>query len=254
MKKRYRGKKHSYFVVTPYHPGPGGVLWPEIPTEGPCASRDSPPCKLNINHWRERSTGPCFPLIVMRCRSHKRAFTLYPPGHVPYGRVAVVAVAPDGSPARGGDRAEPFEATLFDASRDAAEGKAWHREYIGSAKRWWGTQLRRIVLAAKLLALAPQVPPRRREHTADILGLDNLLLAEQAQQLCAASGYQQRGAAVWRVLEAIARRSVLLPERLVECGTRAGLWGPAYRWLPQSATLRRHPFRATGTEYLPRPP
>lgn len=253
MKQRYRSKKHRDFVVTPYHPGPGDILWPEIPSEGPCASRNSLPCELNFDHRRKRSTGPCFPLTVMHCRPHKRGFTLYPPGHVPYGRVAVVAVAPDGSLIRGGKRTEPFEATLFDASRDAAEGKAWHREYIGSTKRWWGTQLRRIVLAAKLLALAPRVPSRRREHVADILALDNLLLAEQAQQFCAASGYQQRGAAVLRILEAIPQ-SALLPERLVECGTRAGLWGRACRWLPQSATLRRQPFRATGTEHLPRPP
>jgi len=246
-------KRPRSFVVTPYRCGLGGVFEPEIPSEGVCAGQDTHPCKLAIDHRRERSTGPGFALTVMRCRPHKRAFTLYPPGHVPYGRVAVVAVAPDGSPIRDGDRTERFEGTLFAASLDAAETRAWHREHIGSTGRWWGTQLRRLKLAARLLALAPGVASRCRERVADILGLGGLLLSEQAQQFRGARGYQQRGSAVRRVLDALPL-SRFLPERLVECGTLAGCWGPAYRWLPQSATLHRQPFRATGTEHPPRPP
>jgi len=246
-------KRTKSFVVTPYRPGPGGVLQPDIPTAGPCAGQSSDPCKLNTDHRRERCTGPCFPLTVMRCRRHKRAFTLYPPGHVPYGRVAIVVVAPDGSPIRGEGKAEGHAATLFAAAQDAAQGKAWFREHVGSTARWWGTQLRRITLAAHLLALAPSVPVRQREHVADVLSLDGLLLSEQAQCFRAARGYQQRGAAVCSVLDAVPQ-STFLPERLIACGTLADLWGRAYRWLPQSTTLCRHPFRAAGTEPLPRPP
>lgn len=46
-------------------------------TSGP--ARYSSICK------RDRTTGPCFPLVVPRCRTHNCAFTLYPPSHVPYG-------------------------------------------------------------------------------------------------------------------------------------------------------------------------
>lgn len=246
-------KRPRSFVVTPYRPGPDGVLTPEIPSEGVCASLGPPRCKLNIDHRRERSTGPCFPLTVMRCRPHKRAFTLYPPGHVPYGRVAVVAVALDASPIFGRDGIDRFQETLFTASLDAAAGKAWHREHVGSTDRWWGTQLRRLKQAARLLALAPTVAWRHRGRVADLLALDGLLVSEQAQRFGTAKGYQQRGAAVRRLLEALPP-SHFLPERLVACGTLAGCWGPAYRWLPESAILDRHPYRAAGTDPPSRPP
>jgi len=240
------------FLVTPYRPGPDGVLRPEIPSEGVCAGEGLPRCKLNVDHRRQRSTGPCFPLTVMRCRPHRRAFTLYPPGHVPYGRVAVVAVAPDGSPIRGREGIERFEGTLFTAALDAAAGRAWHREHVGSTDRWWGTQLRRLKRAARLLALAPAAAWKHRGRVADLLALDGLLFSEQAERFGSARGYRERGAAVRRILEALPPSHVL-PERLVECGTLAGCWGASYRWLPQSATLRR-PLGAPGTRHRDRPP
>jgi len=247
MTVQRRAKEHK-FVVTPYRAGADGTLEPELPTEGVCAGQDRRPCKLNINHRRKRSTGPCFPLTVMRCRPHRRAFTLYPPGHVPYGRIGVAAVAPDGSPIHGQDGAERYGGTLFEASVDAAEQKAWHREHLGSSTdRWWGTQLRRLMLAAQLLAVAPGVASRRREKVAEILCIDLLLLCEQAQKMRAAQGYQQRGAAIRKVLDALPQ-SRFLPERLLECGYLAGCWGAPHRWLPQSASLRRRPFRAAGTQ------
>ena len=245
--------KHP-FVVTEYRPGPDGTLEPELPTEGVCAGWDGRSCKLNINHRRERSTGPCFPLTVMRCRPHQRGFTLYPPGYVPYGRIGVAAVAPDGSLILGPDGAERYRGTVFEASFEAAEQKAWHREHRGgSSKRWWGTQLRRLALAARLLAVAPGVASRRREEVAEILCIDLLLLSEQAQKMREAQGYQQRGAAIREVLDALPT-SRFLPERLLECGYLAGCWGAPHRWLPQSACLHRRPFRATGTQRPYRPP
>jgi len=249
-----RRAKENKFVVTPYRAGPDGTLEPELPTEGVCAGQDHRPCKLNIDHRRKRSTGPCFPLTVMRCRPHRRGFTLYPPGHVPYGRIGVAAVAPDGSPIHGQNGAERYRGTLFEASLDASEQKAWHREHRGgSTDRWWGTQLRRLALAAQLLAVAPGVASRRREQVAEILCVDLLLLREQAQKMRAAQGYQQRGTAIRQVLVALPP-SRFLPERLLECGYLAGCWGVPNRWLPQSASLHRRPFRATGTKRPYRPP
>lgn len=239
--------------MTPYRAGRDGELEPEIPSEGVCAGQDARACKLSVDHRRERCTGPCFPLTVMRCRSHGRGFTLYPPGHVPYGRVGLLAVAPDGSRARDDDRMERFEGTFFAASLDAAKGRAWHREHTGGSERWWGTQLRRITRAAQLLGLSPGIPSRRCELVAGVLGLDNLLLLVSVKQFRAARGYRERGAAIRRVLEALPQ-SHLLPERLTECGTIAGRWGEGLRWLSGSATLVRQPFRAFGTRCSPRPP
>jgi hypothetical protein len=167
--------------------------------------------------------------------------------------MALVAVAPDGSPIRSRDRTERFQATLFAASQDAAEGKAWYREHSGSSETWWGTQLRRLTLAAQLLGLAPEVGSRRRERVADILGVDLLLLCDQARQYCNARGYRDRGSVVTRILDALPQ-SDFLAERLVECGTLANRWGAAYRWLPHSAVLHRQPFRASGTRRPDRPP
>ena len=43
---------------------------------------------LVVHHLRERKTGPQIPVTVVQCRTHRRAFTIYPLGHVPYGRLA----------------------------------------------------------------------------------------------------------------------------------------------------------------------
>jgi hypothetical protein len=53
-------------------------------------------CELVVHHWRERKAGPQIPVMVMQCKTHRRAFTLYPLGHIPYGRVAVAPVGLDG--------------------------------------------------------------------------------------------------------------------------------------------------------------
>jgi len=246
-------KAHRAFVVAPYRARPDGTLEPDIPTEGICAAQDRRPCKLNVDHRRERSTGPCFALTVMRCRSHKRGFTLYPPGHVPYGRIAVAPVASDASPIRDEDGAERYRGTLFEACLDAARRKPWHREHDGSTSRWWGTQLRRLTLAAQLLAVAPGVSSRRREQAAEILCVDLLLLHEQARKMRKAQGYHHRGTAIRQVLDAMPYTS-FLPERLLECGHLGGLWGAPHRWLPDSAALHRRAFRVAGTKRPHRSP
>jgi len=39
-----------------------------------------------LHSYRERKTGPCFSLIVLRCKTHQCFFTLYPLGYLPYMR------------------------------------------------------------------------------------------------------------------------------------------------------------------------
>jgi hypothetical protein len=43
-------------------------------------------CRIRGHHWRERKTGPSVALRVLKCLTHGQAFTVYPPGFVPYGR------------------------------------------------------------------------------------------------------------------------------------------------------------------------
>ncbi len=86
------GSTSRSFVVTPYRPDAKGVLEPDLPT---CCIHRVPggeACDLVVGHLRDRKTGPRFPLTVLRCRVHGCAFTLYPPGHVPYGRRRVAPV------------------------------------------------------------------------------------------------------------------------------------------------------------------
>jgi len=45
---------------------------------------------VGVHSTRPRKTGPCVPVTVARCHRHEIYFTVYPPGHVPYGRAAVL--------------------------------------------------------------------------------------------------------------------------------------------------------------------
>ena len=93
------------------------------------ASPGDPACVLVVHHTRERKAGPQIPVTVAQCRTHRRAFTLYPLGHVPYGRLAVAPVTLDGqvvlstqSEPTAGDRRSPaWRATRLGAAFAAIE-------------------------------------------------------------------------------------------------------------------------------------
>ena len=78
----FRARDLSFFVI-PLHEADGdGVL--ENPGSWPYRKKDSdPPCRVVLDHLRDRSTGPCVPLRVCRCPAHARAYTLYPPSFGP---------------------------------------------------------------------------------------------------------------------------------------------------------------------------
>lgn len=231
------------FIVTPYEATPDGRLVPQMPRDGPCREPGAA-CRLYVHHLRERSTGPCFPLTVVRCVTHRRAFTLYPPGHIPHGRVAVVALAPSGEPVRGAD---PFAGTLFEAARDAAQGEAWPREQPGGSDHWWGRQGRHLERAATLTGVAPGLTPRCREEAASLLDVDLLVLTGRPAPV----GYRALGQAVCAVLEAL-HHGPCLVDRLGAAGALAGLWGEPWRTDSTTGVPRRQPFRATGTTGPPR--
>lgn len=79
------------FLVTPYLPDLNGVLQPLLPTCGPCGG-DGKACRLSIHVRRERTFGPALPLATLRCRTHRRLFTAYPPGWLPYKRLPLLHV------------------------------------------------------------------------------------------------------------------------------------------------------------------
>ena len=232
------------FVTTVYRADPDGVFVPEMPSAGVCAQRDDQLCRLGVDHRRERTTGPGFALTVAGCHTHRCRFTLYPPGHVPYGRQALAPCAPDGAPIQASEEEplEVFRDTLFEAALDAEQGQPWQRQGDGPTHRWWPSQHRQLALASRVLGLDPHLSASHREQVAELLALDLVVLHEQAATLHPNAGYRARGEALVHILQALPA-SRLLPERLLECAALAGVCGPPHRWLPESATLRRYPFR-----------
>jgi hypothetical protein len=218
-----------------------------MPDVGPCHDRDDQRCAISLDHYRPRSTGPCFPLAVLRCAAHKHGFTLYPPGYVPYGRAAVAPVTQGGFERGAG--AESFAGTLLDAALDAAKATAWPRECPGGSARWWGKQGRHVAAAVRICGVAPDLDAAARQAQAAALWVETLLLIHGAQTIAAKPGYRSRGQAAVAVLGRLAPGPCVL-QRVLAAGHLAGLWGPPWRWDAQARQLRRWAFRGDGT----RPP
>ena len=229
------------FVVAPYVER-GKVMVPEMPGRCPWRGPSEEPCSVGIHHWRLRRTGPRFALAVVRCAAHEGgAFTLYPPGYAPYGRQAVLQVAPDGSSVHGeGDRLErDFGGTVFEAALAARDGQAWPRDSNEPPRCSWGTQGRHLQIAASVLGLARNTADRVREAIAAVLSVDVLRLRDGSRRV----GYRAVGAAVCDVLARLrggARRAL----HLLSCGHLSRRWGEPLQWDARRRVLERLPFQA----------
>lgn len=221
---------------------PASCLW---------AKNDSGGCEIAVHHRRERKTGPEFAVLVLRCRTHRRAFTLYPLGQVPYGRMAVAPVSYDGELLGSGDadRASGphlgWQTTVFLAALQAASGQAWPRQSDGIA-RIWDTQQELIAKSAQVLGLLPKTPPRIGEQIAQQLQVPRLELLDAARAFEGAFGYKERGRAIVAVLDRLQPGRCLL-EQLLACGVLAGLWGPVQRWAPGAGPGTSPVFWEVGT-------
>ena len=168
-----------------------------MPDVGPCSLQGSPSCSIALHHIRQRLTGPCFPLSVVRCQTHGVTFTLYPPGHVPYGRKAIGSAVP--TVAMTG--ADAFVGTIFEASLNASRGSPWPRVSPGGSDQWWGTQRQYLQVAMHLCGVAPEMSTTLREILASALQVEMLLLLDASAAIRVRPGYQSRGQAVRTVLE-----------------------------------------------------
>lgn len=208
------------------------------------------------------------PLLVVRCKTHRLSFTLYPPGYVPYGRQRLAPVAPDGSAvaveaptrAEGGASvrgAGRFAGTVFGAALDAASGRSWPGDWQQPVRRrrsarWSSTQARRTRRASRLLGVAPELPLETRVLVAEALGVESLLLHEESRRLAASAGVTATSRAVASVLAALPATGCLV-DRLAEAGHVVGLWPEPWRWDPRRGVLQPRPFRPAGTRSPPRP-
>jgi len=217
-------------VVTPYSPGPDGQMVPSMPLFCIDSSRSSA-CQIVKNHARCRKAGPAHPLFVVRCTKHDRAFTLYPPGWFPYGRVACAALDPSGRPIRRGDVSADTLETLFTASRDASQGQLWPRLSSSSAPGVYKTQQRRIAQSASLLGLVPTDGSQPQDAVAEALRLPTLTLRTAASSYSSCSSTRDRGRAVLALLEQVSL-DVHVGDPLYRAGYRSGLWRCCCRWRP----------------------
>ena len=219
-------------MVTPYAADRAGIFRPERPSSC-CWAPQGVTCRLVVSHRRTRKTGPCHPLLVMRCLDHKRAFTLYPCGHVPYGRHRVAPVSEDGallnSPA--------WSATMFHAPLDAGAGVLWPAHSPADDPHRRRTQSRYIERAALLLGLSDVAPLIAQGLTSTHLAGDTLAVLEAATALDSAVGVHARGLIVADLIKTVPLRPGVLDAVLL-AGSVAGLWGPPIRWEPARGRRR----------------
>ena len=124
-------------------------------------------------------------MAVLQCRTHRRAFTLYPLGHLLYGRRAIAPVGLDGELLRatdgeqvGGKRPPAWSTTLFGSAFAAI-----HKPTIKLTEpRWWATEAPERLAqgwSTSCSGLDTVLTPsrdrcsgrrRRRVHGGDVLG------------------------------------------------------------------------------------
>lgn len=186
-----------------------------------------------VNHYRPRKTGPGFPVAVVGCSVHAgQCYTLYPPGHIPYGRRSVLPCSPSGVVLR-----EPterkwqpiWEMTLFGAALDAADSRLWPSDSPSDDDRRRRTQGRRLMWAGRLLGVHPEIGSRQQEHIVGQLQVPTLTIRTAAQGWN--TSWVTQGEAVVTVLRALPVDGRLL-DRMLLAGHVANYWETPHRWDP----------------------
>lgn len=218
---------------------------PEFPSNGPCEKWDDCPCKIYRDHYRERKTGPEFPILVVRCVHHKVSFTIYPVGFTPFGRSSIAPVAPDGRLTIDGDGSDQFVGTYFDAALDAAKPFAWWHQYQEEKKSTLSfiTQTRHLKRICTWLGIDPCNDQEQCEAVIRLLDVPGQLLHDSARTIYENAGFRNRGVAICNILNAIALRSSLF-ERLAVLGKEIGLWPSLSIWDCSNLCFRLSPFQA----------
>ena len=205
---------------------------------------------LVVHHLRERKAGPLVPVTVVQCRTHRRAFTLYPLGHVPYGRLAVAPITLDGQ-------------VLFSTENEPTSGDrrapAWRTTQLGAAfaaidaptvkltdQRWWATQTpERLAQSATLLGVHPGLSVPDADAIAFRLEIPRLVLRQATDDYAHARGRAARGRVLVGVLDQLGADACLL-DRILAAGVCAGCWGTVTRWDPASHGARGRVFPGRG--------
>lgn len=239
------------FVTVAYVASSGSALVPAVmPPSCVHASTGDPACVLVVHHTRERKAGPQIPVTVVHCQTHRRAFTLYPLGHVPYGRLAVAPVTLDG---------EVVLSTESELPADDRRSPAWRATQLGAAfaaaddptvkltdRRWWATQTaERLAQSAALLGVHPGLAAPDADAIAFRLEVPRLVLRQSADAYAHARGRAARGRVLVGVIDQLGADACLL-DRILAAGTCAGCWGTVTRWDRASRGTRGQVFPGRG--------
>ncbi len=245
-------KGDKIFITSPYYADNQGRLAPDPPCLCPLQIHDKRPCEIIRHYFRDRQTGPCFPLLVLKCLTHKIGFTIYPPGYTPHGRKLLAPVAPDGCyPTTEKSGALRFEDTIFDAALDAANRVFWPYESLeGYDVSRRITQKRHLDRAALILGVHPELDERVREELAQILSVPGQNLHDCAKNILENCDDHSRGKAICTILSLI-EASACMFSRLAEAGAVVCLWPWPERWDPRLKILRSSPFRPNRTRGAP---
>lgn len=219
---------HQHFLIVEYISGTDGQMVPrEIPNVAPC-QRHGDPCRVGVHARRHRKTGPCHPLVVIRCKTHERCFTLYPPEYVPYGRKRVAPVGGDGRPEAASLNADHWRETLFGAAIEAAsrETPLWPRD-PSAGQLSLRTQRRWVERAAIWLGVLGD--RRLSERTAHLLSIDLHVHVQARATYRTAQGTRGRAQAVACVLDALPVDASML-HRVLRAGCLAGVCPRPWWW------------------------
>lgn len=223
-------KKNRLYVISEYHADENGRYRPDLPDHCPLHADTDCPCAIRVQHYRNRQYGPSFPLLVAKCKTDKRSFTIYPPGYTPYERHPLAPVAPDRDLIERDSDSPFFADTYFEAAIDAAHSDFWPCESLsGSLAPRRITQKRHLDRAALILGVAPGLSERVREELATILSIPGQLLHDGSALIKTCPGLQILGKTILRILNVL-EKSPSIFERLAEAGAKVRLWPPPRQW------------------------
>ena len=221
------------FIISAYFNDAGGVPRPPKPLKCPFSSVNDVICVIHVERWRVRVYGVLFRLAGMQCHTHRRSFTIYPPGAVPYGRRPLLLVDHAGGEVIPEDKQSPLQDTLFNAALDASIKHLWPEEVQlgpmpegGVAVQSRRTQRRHIAGALRLLGLNIFATLVEREVVARHLNIGVTRLETSAKKVRDGPSIIVQGMEAVRVLEQL-RVIRLMMTGLLTLGTNQGYWGPA---------------------------
>lgn len=238
------------FVTVAYVPGSAASLGPAVMPRG-ClhAAVGDEACVLVAHHVRKRKTGPRIPVTVLQCRTHRRAFTMYPLGHVPYGRLAVAPVGLDGELVGSTDHEPQVDGEHPPDWRDTLFGSAFAAIHERTVKltdpRWWATEPpERLAQGAAILGVHPELSVQTADAIAFRLEIPGLVLRQAAGEYARARGRAARGRVLVGVLGELGDACLL--DRVLAAGACAGCWGTVTRWDVASGGARGRVFPGRG--------